>query len=258
MNPIIAQSFTADDCLGNPAAVVVLDTTLTAKEMKKIAAEQKLPITCFVRKTVNGPLPLRAFTPTTEVGLCGHGMLATAAVLFRWHYKDVDSLSFKTRPGIWTAVLQEERIELELPMWEVSPTTFPEAMSVAFPGIHPQFVCSFNDLIVVVVDSPATVLALEPNFKALPKTAWGDWRTLAVTAAGGPQADYTCRVFAPLQGVFEDAATGSVQMALIPYWSKLLGQQHLRGWQASSRGGRFVGDLLPGQLLRLSGQVRVE
>jgi PhzF family phenazine biosynthesis protein len=60
---------------GNPAAVVLLQSWLPDKVLASIAAENNLAETAFV---IPGPddVPLRWFTPTVEVDLCGHATLA--------------------------------------------------------------------------------------------------------------------------------------------------------------------------------------
>ena len=81
---------------GNPAAVCLLKEDIPDETKQKLAMEMNLSETAFVL-----PLPdddvthqdgdvfkagkkfsLRWFTPITEVPLCGHATLASAAVLF--------------------------------------------------------------------------------------------------------------------------------------------------------------------------------
>jgi predicted PhzF superfamily epimerase YddE/YHI9 len=77
-----------------------------------------------------------------------------------------------------------------------------------------------------------------------------------VTASGDKEVDYVCRFFAPSEGIDEDAATGSIQCALVPYWARRTGKQSFRVWQLSSRGGRmwcsFIGDRV-----KIAGEVRL-
>ena len=73
---------------GNPAAVIPLAAWLSDEQMQSIAAENNLSETAFValhagEGSAAAPWPLRWFTPTSEVDLCGHATLATAWVLFR-------------------------------------------------------------------------------------------------------------------------------------------------------------------------------
>src|SRR5688572_15457434 len=83
---------------GNPAAVVPLERWLPDDTLRAIAAENNLAETAFV---VPGEsvMPLRWFTPTVEVDLCGHATLATAHVIFRYYRADASELMFDTRSG---------------------------------------------------------------------------------------------------------------------------------------------------------------
>ena len=76
---------------GNPAAVCLLEEDITDDLKQKIAMEMNISETAFVvplEKDVKNPFEngakfeLRWFTPTTEVPLCGHATLASAATLF--------------------------------------------------------------------------------------------------------------------------------------------------------------------------------
>jgi predicted PhzF superfamily epimerase YddE/YHI9 len=69
------DAFTSRMFGGNPAAVVLLDTFLPDRALQAIAAENNLAKTAFV--VPHGEvMPLRWFTPTVEVDLCGHATLA--------------------------------------------------------------------------------------------------------------------------------------------------------------------------------------
>ena len=76
------DAFTDDAFRGNPAAVVLLDRAADPAWMRSVAAEMNQSETAFVVDAPAGePKPLRWFTPTTEVELCGHATLASAHVL---------------------------------------------------------------------------------------------------------------------------------------------------------------------------------
>ena len=89
---------------GNPAAVCLLKEDLDDAMKQKIAAEMNLSETAFVVPIITEQLNisepfekssrfnLRWFTPTTEVPLCGHATLASAAVLF--YAKNNQNVSF--------------------------------------------------------------------------------------------------------------------------------------------------------------------
>src|SRR5260370_26079434 len=83
---------------GNPAAVVLLDDWLPDRILAAIAAENNVAETAFV--VARGDvMPLRWFTPTVEVDLCGHATLAAAHVLFRYSFPSAKRLTFGTRSG---------------------------------------------------------------------------------------------------------------------------------------------------------------
>ncbi len=78
------DAFADEAFRGNPVAVCLLDGPRDDDWMLAVAAEMNLSETAFVVRGDGGetPLPLRWFTPTVEVDLCGHATLATAHVLW--------------------------------------------------------------------------------------------------------------------------------------------------------------------------------
>ncbi|VEU43929.1 unnamed protein product [Pseudo-nitzschia multistriata] len=102
-NYYIVDSFASVPGTGNPASVVLLreefDPMVKHKWMQKVAAEFNLAETAFCwpkgSNTGNDHADaiaffkneshwnIRYFTPTTEMGLCGHATLASAAVLYQ-------------------------------------------------------------------------------------------------------------------------------------------------------------------------------
>ena len=75
------DAFTDQPFHGNPAAVCLLEAARDEEWMQSVAAEMNLAETAFV---VPGgeAFGLRWFTPTVEVGLCGHATLASAHALW--------------------------------------------------------------------------------------------------------------------------------------------------------------------------------
>ena len=80
MDYYVVDAFTDTLFCGNPAGVCVLDRDLPDDLMQRIAAENNLPETAFVRRDGAG-YALRWFTPTFEIDLCGHATLAAAHVI---------------------------------------------------------------------------------------------------------------------------------------------------------------------------------
>src|SRR5436305_15331578 len=74
------DAFTTRRFAGNPAAVMPLDRFPEDGLLQALAAENNLAETAFLVAD-GGDYRLRWFTPTTEVPLCGHATLASAAVV---------------------------------------------------------------------------------------------------------------------------------------------------------------------------------
>ena len=74
------DAFTTRRFAGNPAAVMPMDHFPEDAVLQAVAAENNLAETAFIVRE-GGDYLLRWFTPTTEVPLCGHATLASAAVV---------------------------------------------------------------------------------------------------------------------------------------------------------------------------------
>ncbi|MDP1007659.1 PhzF family phenazine biosynthesis protein, partial [Klebsiella pneumoniae] len=75
------DAFTTEPFKGNPAAVCLLSKPKSDAWLQAFAAEMNLSETAFLLSD-GEDWRLRWFTPKTEVDLCGHATLASAAVLF--------------------------------------------------------------------------------------------------------------------------------------------------------------------------------
>ncbi|XP_019751433.1 phenazine biosynthesis-like domain-containing protein 2 isoform X3 [Hippocampus comes] len=119
----IVDAFTNLPFKGNPAAVCLLKHELRDELYQKIAAEMNLSETVFITTvkpsedfTKDSRFRLRWFTPTTEVNLCGHATLASAAVLFK-HKQNVNSaVAFETRSGDLSVVQEGEDLVMDFPL----------------------------------------------------------------------------------------------------------------------------------------------
>ena len=74
------DAFTTRVFAGNPAAVMLLEQFPDDALLQQIAAENNLSETAFLVREGND-YRLRWFTPKTEVPVCGHATLASAAVV---------------------------------------------------------------------------------------------------------------------------------------------------------------------------------
>jgi len=103
----------------------------------------------------------------------------------------------------------------------------------------------------VVLEDEAALIELHPDLNRMAEV---DARGFIVTARSTSSAyDYVSRFFAPAVGVNEDPVTGSAHCTLAPYWSEVIGNNSLVGYQASARGG-FVGTEYEGERVKLKGK----
>ncbi|WAL66291.1 PhzF family phenazine biosynthesis protein [Amycolatopsis cynarae] len=226
MRLYVVDAFTDTAFSGNPAGVVLLDEPAAPEWMQSVAAELKHAETAFVVVNGDGPLPLRWFTPTTEVDLCGHATLATGHVLG-------GSRVFLTNSGELRTTAEDGWISMDFPADPPSPAD--DSVTDALPGVTVEEVLRGKWDILVRAGSAAEVRALDPDLAAI-----AQWpaRCVVVTAPGDkPGTDFVSRVFGPAVGVPEDPVTGSAHCALAPYWAAKLGRDELVGEQASPRGG---------------------
>lgn len=227
-----ADAFTSRAFRGNPAAIVLLDDWLPDRVLQAIAAENNLAETAFV-VTRGDVLPLRWFTPTVEVDLCGHATLATAHILFRHSMPSAKSVTFSTRSGNLIVTRNGELLSMDFPTRAGKPMEVTDALVSAL-GVRPREALLARDLL-AVLDSEADVQSYQPDFERIASV-----EAFAVTlSAPGETVDYVFRFFAPRQGIPEDPATGSVHCTLVPYWSARLGKTELAARQLSARGGDF-------------------
>ena len=215
---------------GNPAAVVLLDKWLPDSVLAAIAAENNLSETAFVIPCVDVS-PLRWFTPTVEVNLCGHATLAAAAVLLREVFPERHTLRFSTRSGELVVQRDGERLRLDFPARPGQPVALDAAVSAAL-GATPQLALQSRDLMLVYA-SEDEVRALQPDFRQLAALPYGTY----IVTAPGKEVDFVSRFFAPGAGIDEDPVTGSAHCTLIPYWAERLGKRVLQARQVSARGG---------------------
>ena len=226
---------------GNPAAVMPLLSWLPDGLLQQLAEENNLAETAFYTAVLpveagdppgEGPAyHLRWFTPATEVDLCGHATLATAAHLFEDIHPGVDRVQFFTRSGLLSVDrTDDDELVLDLPLVE-SLDVVPDPALVAALGVHPIRALTGPDE-VIVVGTEREVRAARPNFGGFPELPRG-----VILTARGDSVDFVSRMFAPGVGIPEDPVTGSAHALLTPLWAAELGRIDLRARQLSRRGG---------------------
>ena len=78
----VIDAFTHSIFKGNPAAVIITEHWLNDELMQKIAIENNLSETAFVKIIDQQHYEIRWFSPITEIDFCGHATLAASFVIF--------------------------------------------------------------------------------------------------------------------------------------------------------------------------------
>jgi PhzF family phenazine biosynthesis protein len=226
------DAFTTRRFAGNPAAVISLESFLADATLQAIAAENNLAETAFLVRD-GDDYRLRWFTPVTEVPLCGHATLASAAVVMERLEPGRSRVVFHSASGPLPVRRAEAGYVMDFPARPSVPVAPPPGLAEAL-GVVPGevFVNAFNYM--ASLASAQIVRELAPDMAALARL---DRPGVIVTGPGDESYDFVSRYFAPAKGIPEDPVTGAAHCMLAPYWAHRLGKTELRGFQASRRGG---------------------
>jgi PhzF family phenazine biosynthesis protein len=242
------DAFTTRRFAGNPAAVMPLESFPADAVMQDVAAENNLAETAFLVRD-GGDYRLRWFTPTTEVPLCGHATLASAAVVMERLEPSRSRVVFHSASGPLTVTRTADAYVMDFPARKSAPVATPPGLAGAI-GVAARevFTDGFNYL--ALLEDAATVRRLAPDMAAIGRLDRGG---LIVTAPGDAGYDFVSRFFAPAKGIPEDPVTGGAHCTLVPYWAARLGKSAFRAFQASQRGGEIV-CRLAGERVELEGR----
>ena len=241
------DAFTGRLFAGNPAAVVICNSELPVEAMQSIAAENNLSETAFV-VLGESDHPIRWFTPTVEVDLCGHATLAAAHVIFSHLNLSGNPVSFSSKSGPLRVRQDGELLYLDFPADSIAPVEPMEPL-ISGLGAVPAELYRGRDDFLAIFDSEARIAALDPDMAIISRLPSRG----VIVSSIGDEVDFVSRFFGPQSGVPEDPVTGSAHTTLIPYWSKKLEKTHLRAKQISRRGGELECKDL-GQRVEIGGQ----
>ncbi len=229
------DAFATQRFAGNPAAVMPFQSFPADAVMQALAMENNLSETAFLVKE-GEDYRLRWFTPGLEVPLCGHGTLASAAVVLERLEPKRDQVVFHTKSGALTVKRSGKGYVMDFPARLSEQCEAPQGLAGAL-GATPKevWVNSFNYM--AVLDSAKTVRELTPDMAAVARI---DRPGIIVTAEGDEGYDFVSRYFAPQKDIPEDPVTGAAHCMLTPYWAKRLGKTSFRAFQASKRGGEVL------------------
>jgi PhzF family phenazine biosynthesis protein len=229
------DAFTSRAFAGNPAAVMPMNRFLSDATMLAIAAENNLSETAFLIAE-GGDYRLRWFTPQVEVPLCGHGTLASGAVVMERLEPGRNRVVFHSASGPLTVTRSGAGYVMDLPARPSQEVATPPGLAEALSAVPVEVrVNEFNYM--AVLENAQSVRRLSPEMAVIARM---NRPGVIVTAPGDGIYDFISRYFAPAKGIPEDPVTGAAHSMLAPYWAQRLGKTEFRAFQASRRGGEIL------------------
>lgn len=227
----IVDVFTDRPFTGNQLAVVLDADGLDSEQMQAIAREFNFSETTFVTPSGMAGCESRVhiFSPVRELPMAGHPTIGTAVVLESLG-RIGERTVFELGVGPTPVRVGPGHAEMEQRPPVFGPAhSHPAAMAAALSidpeevlgtGMPVQAVGTGLTHLLVPVRTLAGVRQLRPRLDLF-EAALGDFAGMAVYAFTRevelPGCDAHCRMFAPHQGVGEDAATGSAAGPLACY-----------------------------------------
>jgi len=227
------DAFTRVPLQGNPAGVVPLARGLSEGEMLAVAREMNVSETAFVLPSREADVRLRFFTPTQEVPLCGHALVAAVTLLHELgeaHLSgDVGRVTVETGAGVIGVDLVRDRGGVRIDMTQAAPAFRPFAgpgdRLLKILGASPEDLrgdlpleLAYTGLwhLVVPLASADALDGLLPDCRDLAALTRevGAIGTYVFVEEGDA---FRCRCFAPAAGVDEDPVTGTGAGALGAY-----------------------------------------
>jgi PhzF family phenazine biosynthesis protein len=221
--------------MGNPAAVMLLETFPADSVLQNLAAENNLAETAFLVPEAPN-YRVRWFTPTVEVPLCGHATLASAAVVMERLEPGRTDVIFNSASGPLAVRRTAAGYCLNFPARPSGRVASPAGLAEAL-GVVPAEVFANQFNYMAVVESQEIVRGLAPDMQAIARIGRPG---VIVTAPGQDGYDFVSRYFAPAKGIPEDPVTGTAHCMLALYWGARLHKTTFRAFQLSARGGEIV------------------
>lgn len=230
----LVDVFTERALAGNQLAVVLNGEGLSEDRMQAIAREFNFSETTFVTPSGRAgcDFRVRIFTPAMELPMAGHPTIGTAVVLAA-EGRARDLTTFELGVGPISVRIGAGWAQMTQP----NPTFTPsgattemiaaalgiEAGKVGLPRLSPELVATGPPFLVVPIADRETLARIAPK-----PSLWQDLmpgvahRALYCFTLGGedPSTSARCRMFAPLDGIAEDPATGSAAGPLGAYLAR--------------------------------------
>lgn len=237
---IVYDVFTEKPFGGNQLAVIPNATNIPDSDLQRLAREFNFSETTFVYPPKNPAhtARVRIFTPTMEIPFAGHPVIGTAIALAESSAKSGSSTEMVLELGVGAIACKVRQgqaqftttAELEL-IAEPEPALVAQALGTQTTHIvyatHPPILASLGLAFTLTqLDSRQTLAALTPDTAAMRagRDAYPSSLDFAQFAYVREGNVLHARMFAPLDNIPEDPATGSACAALAAVLAKLRGQ----------------------------------
>ncbi len=238
---ITVDVFTSERFAGNPLAVVPDARGLTDRQMQNIAIEFGYAESTFVLPPENpeNSARVRIFTPTMEIPFAGHPNVGTAYVLGQradlFGKPVADTLRFEEIAGLVEVRLLREptgvigaTIRAPRPLEigsEIEPGLIAGCISIDAKHVRttahkPVFASVGLAFAIAELDGLEALAAARPNITVFHEAAAkhegpeGDFPIFLYVRNPEKHWNFRARMFAPLDNIMEDPATGSASAAL--------------------------------------------
>ena len=233
---LVYDVFTREPFGGNPLAIVPDATGFQESQLQSIAREFNFSETTFVFPPINrgSTARVRIFTPTMEIPFAGHPTIGTAIALSdlgRGGPEMVLDLGVGPIPVSVNGTQAEFTTHVPLKTWP-GPTVSEVADSISLADANirtdrhlPAIASVGLPFAIAELENRAALSKCEVNSQAF-KDITKDWPTqshydLLVYVRNAETIH--ARMFAPLDGIPEDPATGSAAAALVAFLGQLEG-----------------------------------
>ncbi|WP_226780587.1 PhzF family phenazine biosynthesis protein [Oceaniglobus trochenteri] len=233
---LVYDVFTDTAFGGNPLAIIPDATALPEAQLQQIAREFNFSETTFVYppRDPAHTARVRIFTPTMEIPFAGHPLIGTALALHDMGRGDTLTLEVEVGPIGCTVEGGLARFTSTTPLQVESHPALGDVaacLSLA-PGQirtdrHQPVQAGVGlPFVLAELSDGAALSAAQPAIEAYRKCAADypsqlDFAILAYVREG---AEVSARMFAPLDNIPEDPATGSACAALVAFLSQMEGQ----------------------------------
>jgi len=235
------NAFTESIHGGNPAGVVLDPNKLTEEQMKDISKRLAVSETAFVFRSNKADFKVRFFSPTVEVGLCGHATIATFYTMAQeGKFLTVDdriTVTQETKTGILPIDMyfKDDKCEkvmmtqgkpivkdIHLDIYEIARSLNIEEDEID-NSLPKQKVSTGLFTLPICVNSFNTLKKMKPNFEKVrnmcDKIGVGSFHVFTFETIEESSV-YHARNFPPLYGINEDPVTGTANGAVSSYLIK--------------------------------------